>query len=175
MPSSVTSRPTNDHEYVFMFSKAKDYYYNADAIREPHITFTNKSKMRGGRKHFGKRNGTPEKGKNAGNSNLHNGRWDQAFNPKGRNKRTVWSIPLSKFRGAHFAVFPKKLVEIPIKASTKPGDLVLDPFTGSGTTGVVAKEYGRNFLGVELEPEYVKMAQKRINDTSVQSSQTSLF
>lgn len=175
MPSSVTSRPTNDHEYVFMFSKGKDYYYNADAIREPHITFTNKSKMRGGRKHFGKRNGTPEKGKNAGNSNLHNGRWDQAFNPKGRNKRTVWSIPLSKFRGAHFAVFPKKLVEIPIKASTKPGDLVLDPFTGSGTTGVVAKEYGRNFLGVELEPEYVKMAQKRINDTSVQSSQTSLF
>lgn len=175
MPSSVTSRPTTDHEYVFMFSKAKDYYYYADAIREPHITFTSKSKMKGGRKHFGKVNGTPEKGKNGGNSNLHNGRWDQAFNPKGRNKRTVWSIPLSKFRGAHFAVFPKKLVEIPLKASTKIGDLVLDPFTGSGTTGVVAKEYGRSFIGVELEPEYVKMAQDRIDAAKLTVENTSLF
>ena len=153
----------------------KDYYYDADAIREPHITFTSKSKMKGGRKHFGKVNGTPEKGKNGGNSNLHNGRWDQAFNPKGRNKRTVWSIPLSKFRGAHFAVFPKKLVEIPLKASTKIGDLVLDPFTGSGTTGVVAKEYGRSFIGVELEPEYVKMAQDRIDAAKLTVENTSLF
>ena len=64
MPSSVKTRPTTDHEYVFMFSKAKDYYYDADAIREPHITFTDKSKMKGGRNHFGKKNGTPEKGKN---------------------------------------------------------------------------------------------------------------
>ena len=98
MPSSVTSRPTIDHEYVFMFSKNKDYYYDADAIREPHVTFSENSKMKGGRKHFGQRGGTPEQGKNAGNSNLHKGRWDQAFNPKGRNKRTVWSIPLGKFR-----------------------------------------------------------------------------
>ena len=131
--------------------------------------------MKGGRTHFGKVNGTPEKGKNGGNSNLHNGRWDQAFNPKGRNKRTVWSIPLSKFRGAHFAVFPKKLVEIPLKASTKIGDLVLDPFTGSGTTGVVAKEYGRSFIGVELEPEYVKMAQDRIDAAKLTVENTSLF
>lgn len=110
MPSSVTSRPTVDHEYFFMFSKTKSYYYDADSIREPNITFTDKSKMKGGRNHFGKVNGTPEKGKNGGNSNLHNGRWDQAFNPKGRNKRTVWSIPLSKFRGAHFAVFQRNLL-----------------------------------------------------------------
>lgn len=164
MPSSVTSRPTVDHEYFFMFSKTKSYYYDADSIREPNITFTDKSKMKGGRNHFGKVNGTPEKGKNGGNSNLHNGRWDQAFNPKGRNKRTVWSIPLSKFRGAHFAVFPEKLVETPILASTKPGDTVLDPFAGSGTAGVVAKRLGRNFVGIELVPEFAEMAQRRIDE-----------
>lgn len=169
MPSSVTTRPTIDHEYMFMFSKKKDYYYDADAIREPHVTFSENSKMKGGRNHFGKRNGTPEQGKNAGNANLHNGRWDQAFNPKGRNKRTVWSIPLGKFRGTHFAVFPEKLVEIPLLASTQKGDIVLDPFTGSGTTGVVALKNNRRFIGIELEPYYAEMAQKRIDDLSKQS------
>ncbi|MBQ1348485.1 MAG: site-specific DNA-methyltransferase [Aeriscardovia sp.] len=93
---------------------------------------------------------------------MHKGGWDRAFNPKGRNKRTVWSIPLGKFRGAHFAVFPETLIEIPLLASTRPGDLVLDPFAGSGTTGVVALKYGRRFIGIELEPRYAEMAQKRI-------------
>ena len=94
--------------------------------------------MRGGRKHFNGRGTTPEQGKNAGNANLHQGRWDQAFHPKGRNKRTVWEIPLSKFRDAHFAVFPEKLVEPCIAAGSHDGDVVLDPFCGAGTTGVVA-------------------------------------
>lgn len=172
MPSSVKNRPTTDHEYFFMFSKSKNYYYDADAIREPHVTFSENSKMKGGRNHFGKRGGTPEKGKNSGNSNLHDGRWDQAFNPKGRNRRTVWSIPVSRFKGTHFAVFPEKLVEIPILASTRPNDIVFDPFTGSGTTGVVAKKLGRNFLGTELVSEYQKMAQKRIDEVV---SEISLF
>ena len=110
MPSSVKTRPTTDHEYIFFFTRSKDYHYDADAIREPHVTFTDKSKMKGGRRHFGKRGGTPEQGKNGGDNNLHDGRWDQAFHPKGRNKRTVWSISLSKFRQAHFAVFPESLV-----------------------------------------------------------------
>ena len=167
MPSSVKNRPTTDHEYIFLFSKDADYYYNADAIREPHVTFTEKSKMRGGRNHLGKRNGTPEQGKNAGNQNLHNGRWDQAFHPNGRNKRTVWEIPLGKFRDAHFAVYPEKLVETCILASTKVGDVVFDPFTGSGTTGVVAIKNNRIFLGCELVPKYQKMAQKRIDEIEV--------
>ena len=107
MPSSVSNRPTTDHEHIFLFSKTKDYFYNADAIREPHITFSSKSRMKGGRNHFGKKNGTPEQGKNGGNSNLHDARWDQAFHPLGRNKRTVSNIPLGKCREAHFAVFPK--------------------------------------------------------------------
>ena len=119
--------------------------------------------MRGGRNHFGKRGSTPEKGKNSGNSNLHNGRWDQAFNPLGRNKRTVWEIPLSKFRGAHFAVFPEKLVEICILAGSKPGTLVCDPFSGSGTTGVVALKYGRKYIGCDINPVYTNMARERLN------------
>ena len=74
MPSSVTDRPTTDHEYLFMLAATPKYYYDADAIREPHITFTEKSRMRGGPNHLGKAGGTPEAGKNAGNSNLHDGR-----------------------------------------------------------------------------------------------------
>jgi site-specific DNA-methyltransferase (adenine-specific) len=165
MPSSVKNRPTTDHEYVFFFTKSMQYFYDADAIREPHVTFTEMSRMRGGRNHFHNRNGTPEQGKNRGNVNLHDGRWDQAFHPKGRNKRTVWSIPLSKFRDVHFAVFPEKLVETCILASCPPDGIVLDPFLGSGTTAVIAKRLGRGFLGIDCNAEYCEMANRRINKT----------
>ncbi len=173
MPSPVKNRPTTDHESIFFFTKNKQYYYDADAIREPHVTFSEQSKMKGGRKHFFQRDGSPEQGKNAGNSNLHNGRWDQAFNPKGRNKRTVWSIPLSKFRQAHFAVFPEPLVRTCIDAGCPPGGVVLDPFMGSGTTAVVARDAGRRFLGVDCSPEYCEMARQRLKDTA--SDQHMLF
>jgi site-specific DNA-methyltransferase (adenine-specific) len=147
---------------MFLFSKSADYYYDADAIREPHVTFTEKSKMRGGRGHLGKRNGTPEKGKNQGNSNLHTARWDQAFHPLGRNRRTVWTLPLSKFPDAHFAVFPEKLVELCVLAGCPVNGVVLDPFLGSGTTAVVAKRLKRNYIGVDLSPEYCGMARSRV-------------
>ena len=163
MPSSVKSRPTSDHEYVFMFSKEDKYLYNADAIREPHVTFSEQSKMRGGRGHFGKAGGTPEAGKNGGNSNLHRGRWDQAFHPLGRNKRTVWSIPLSKFPDAHFAVFPETLVETCLLAGSMPGSLILDPFCGSGTTLLVAKRMNRQFMGIDCNSDYCEMAAKRLS------------
>ncbi|HEY6455250.1 MAG TPA: site-specific DNA-methyltransferase [Steroidobacteraceae bacterium] len=163
MPSSVTSRPTTDHEYLFLFSKGDRYRYFADAIREPHVTFSQHSKMRGGRGHFGKKGGTPEQGKNGGNANLHKGRWDQAFHPLGRNKRTVWSIPLSKFRGAHFAVFPEKLVETCVLAASAGHDVILDPFCGSGTTLVVARRLGRSFIGIEANAAYCSMAQGRLD------------
>lgn len=162
MPSSVKSRPTIDHEYIFLFVKNQRYYYDADAIREPHITFSPQSKMKGGRNHFGKKNGTPENGKNQGNSNLHDGRWDQAFHPKGRNRRTVWQIPLSKFRGVHFAVFPEKLVEICIAAGCPKGGLVLDPFVGSGTTAVVAQRTGRKYVGIEISRDYCDLSSNRL-------------
>jgi site-specific DNA-methyltransferase (adenine-specific) len=167
MPHSVKTRPTTDHEYLFLFSKSTAYYYDADAIREPHVTFTENSKMRGGRNHFGKRDSTPEKGKNSGNSNLHDARWDQAFHPKGRNKRTVWSVPLGKFRDAHFAVFPPKLIEPCILAGSPSGGVVLDPFFGAGTVGLVATELGRQYIGVELNPDYVEIARKRLANVQV--------
>ena len=165
MPSSTRTRPTTDHEYIFFFSNGKNYFYDADAIREPHVTFSENSKMKGGRKHFGKRGSTPEKGKNSGDSNLHDARWDQAFHPKGRNKRTVWSISLSKFREAHFAVYPPKLVETCIAASCPEGGVVLDPFSGAGTTAIVAKELDRNFVAIDCNEEYCEMAKRRLEAT----------
>lgn len=164
MPSSVKTRPTVDHEYIFFFTKSKDYCYDADAIREPHVTFTDKSRMRGGRGHFGKRGGTPEQGKNGGDSNLHDARWDQAFHPKGRNKRTVWSISLSKFRDAHFAVFPESLVETCALATCPPGGVLLDPFLGSGTVAVVAKRLQRSYVGIDCVEDYCEMARRRIRE-----------
>ena len=162
MPSSVKTRPTTDHEYVFFLTRSTDYFYDADAVREPHVTFTEKSRMKGGRGHFGRRDGTPETGKNAGNVNLHDARWDQAFHPKGRNKRTVWSVPLSKFREAHFAVFPERLVETCVRAASPTGGLVLDPFSGSGTTALVARRLDRHFVGIDSVPEYCEMARRRL-------------
>ena len=167
MPSSVKNRPTTDHEYVFLFAKNQNYYYDVDAVREPHVTFTDKSRMKGGRNHFGKRQGTPESGKNGGNANLHNGRWDQAFHPKGRNRRTVWDIPLSKFRGVHFAVFPERLVEICISAGCPENGIVLDPFVGSGTTAVVAKRLNRKYVGIDSNAEYCEMALDRLYQGSL--------
>jgi DNA modification methylase len=162
MPSSAKTRPTVDHEYIFFFTRSADYHYNADAIREPHVTFSATSKMRGGRGHFGKRGGTPETGKNGGSNNLHDARWDQAFHPLGRNKRTVWSIPLSKFRDAHFAVFPESLVATCVEAGCPAGGVVLDPFSGSGTTAFVAQRLGRSYLGIDCAPEYCDLARSRL-------------
>lgn len=164
MPSSVKNRPTTSHETIFLFAKQLSYYYDADSIREAHVTFSENSKMKGGRNHFGKAGSTPENGKNKGNSNLHNSRWDQAFHPLGRNKRTVWDIALGKFRDAHFAVFPPKLAETCILAGTKTDDVVLDPFMGSGTTALVARELGRHYVGLELVSEYATIARKRLEN-----------
>ena len=165
MPSAVKNRPTTDHEYIFLLTRStKDYYYDADAIREPHVTFTNQSRMKGGRKHLGERGGTPEAGKNRGNPNLHDGRWDQAFHPKGRNKRTVWSMPLSKYRDAHFAVFPESLVEHCVKAGSPPKGVVLDPFCGSGTTGLVSLRIERDFIGIDCSQRYCDMASERLRN-----------
>ncbi|MEO8493470.1 MAG: site-specific DNA-methyltransferase [Planctomycetota bacterium] len=175
MPSSVKTRPTVDHEYVFFFTKSKDYFYDADAIREPHVTFSENSKMRGGRGHFGKRGSTPEQGKNGGDSNLHDARWDQAFHPKGRNKRTVWSISLSKFREAHFAVFPESLVENCIKAGCPENGVVLDPFSGSGTVALVANRLQRHYVGIDCVDDYCEMARKRLRAAKANEKQRDLF
>lgn len=167
MPHSVKTRPTTDHEYIFLFSKSVDYYYDVDAIREPHVTFSENSKMKGGRNHFGKRGSTPEDGKNGGNQNLHDARWDQAFHEKGRNRRTVWSVPLGKYREAHFAVFPEKLIEPCVLAGSRKGGIVLDPFFGSGTSGLVALKNGRRFFGIDINKAYCEMAASRLAESGL--------
>lgn len=163
MPESVTDRCAKAHEYVFMLTKSGKYYFNHEAIREP------------GAMSFGDSAGSQQRdtrqthGLGGGNSGLNKAKEKLAHElaTKGfntRNKRSVWSIPTKPFKGAHFAVMPEALVEPCILASTKENDLVLDPFTGSGTVAVVATKYGRNFIGTELNPEYVQIAVDRITE-----------
>jgi site-specific DNA-methyltransferase (adenine-specific)/site-specific DNA-methyltransferase (cytosine-N4-specific) len=120
-PESVKDRPTQAHEYLFLFSKSEKYYYDYEAVKESSKT-----------------NGTL------------------------RNRRTVWSINTEAFPDAHFAVFPTKLVEPCLLAGSEPNDVVLDPFLGSGTVGEVCLGLNRRFVGIELNPEYIEIATKRI-------------
>ena len=149
MPESVTDRPTKAHEYVFLMSKAARYYYDAEAIAETSI-FGPGSRADKDRGDFaGKWSDVPGK---------------EAFRSisQTRNRRTVWTIPTQPYPDAHFATYPEKLVEPCVLAGCPAGGTVLDPFTGSGTTGSVACRLGRNFIGVELNPEYAEMAERRI-------------
>ena len=157
MPEGVRDRCTRSHEYIFLLSKSAQYYFDSDAIREPFTTPARSGERRsykpGCASSFDLNSGhLPQKGNFAG----------LPLNPLGRSKRDVWTVPSSSFQGAHFAVFPEKLVEPCILAGCPVGGTVLDPFTGSGTTGAVAKRLGRNFLGIELNPAYCQMARERI-------------
>jgi site-specific DNA-methyltransferase (adenine-specific)/site-specific DNA-methyltransferase (cytosine-N4-specific) len=123
-PESVRDRPTRSHEYFFLFSKSEQYYYDADAIKEP-VASSNGGKSM-------------------------------------RNRRTVWSVNTEPFPDAHFATFPPSLVRPVIQAAAEPGDYILDPFFGAGTVGQVCIEFDRPFVGIELKPEYAKLAVKRL-------------
>ena len=153
MPESVTDRPTKAHEYVFLLSKAARYYYNAAGVAEPAIhagaVVTNANGKNGQMGDFGATRGgflKPE-GVTVGET---------------RNARTVWTIATRPYAGAHFATMPPELAERCIKAGSAPGDTVLDPFCGSGTTLAVAVGHGRQGLGVELNPTYADLAAQRI-------------
>tara|TARA_R110001606_G_C15236110_1_gene635674 strand:- start:62 stop:886 length:825 start_codon:yes stop_codon:yes gene_type:complete len=124
MPESVKDRPTSCHEKIWLITKNKKYYYDADAIKEP-------SKS-------------------------------QQFNNK--NRRNVWTITTKPFKDAHFATFPKDLIEPCILAGCPEGGTVLDPFSGAGTTVLVANEHNRKAIGIELNDDYIKIAERRIND-----------
>ena len=117
MPESVRDRCTKAHEYIFLFSKNQNYYFDVDAIKEPT-----------------------------------------------RRKRSVWNVQKKPYRGAHFAVYPPDLIEPCIKAGSEKGDIVLDPFMGSGTTAMVAKSLGRDYIGCELHEDYGNLIQKRLNE-----------
>jgi len=117
MPESVRDRCTKAHEYIFLFSKSQNYYFDVDAIKEPT-----------------------------------------------RRKRSVWNIQKKPYKGAHFAVYPPDLIEPCIKAGSEEGDIVLDPFMGSGTTAMVAKSLGRDYNGCELHEDYGNLIQKRVKE-----------
>ena len=162
MPESVTDRPTKSHEYLFLLTKSARYYYDADAVRERAIygeQHANKTTSWGtDRKHPNKENVKKYQftGDNKTTSKMPDGSY-------GRNIRSVWTINPQPYREAHFATFPTTLVEPCVKAGSKKGDTVLDPFAGSGTTGLVAGQLGRGFIGIELSPDYYTLADERIN------------
>jgi DNA modification methylase len=156
MPESVTDRPTKAHEYLFLMAKSERYYYDADAIktvseRAGEICGTGPKSLSRGSAAGAKVN--PSGNAKAGGC---------VISPERSNKRTVWSIATMPYADAHFAVMPQALVEPCVLAGSRPGDLVLDPFSGSGTVGVVSLRHGRRFVGLELNPAYVEMARRRI-------------
>lgn len=171
MPSSILDRPTTAHEYLFLLSKSARYYYDTDAIREPQAVGWNGSSFNDKRDvelhpDVGKK---PRKALalvgshgtigNDGNGMRMPEKWN---NPLGRNKRSVWTIATQPCPVEHFAAFPEDLVRPCILAGSRVGDTILDPFSGSGTTGAVAIGLQRNFIGLELNPDYCEMAKRRI-------------
>lgn len=163
MPESVTDRCTKSHEHIFLLTKSSRYFFDNDAIRERGVMSSGDSAG------SAQRNTQETHGLGGGNTGMTRAKEKLAeeLAQKGystRNKRSVWTIPTKPFRGAHFAVMPEALVEPCILAGSKPGDLVLDPFTGSGTVAVVAMRHGRNFIGTELNPDYAAIAEQRISD-----------
>lgn len=158
MPESVRDRCTKSHEYIFLLSKSDRYLFDHEAIREP----TAFPRGPGNKQ----RNRIPpgETVLDSGAGNIR-GSLHKIGPREVRNKRSVWTVSTKPFKGAHFATFPPDLIEPCIMAGSRPGDLVLDPFAGAGTTGVVAKKHGRDFIGIELNPEYRAMAIERIERT----------
>lgn len=155
MPSSVKDRFTVDFEKVFFFVKSKKYWFKTQYEK-----YTGPMNRWGGNKLKADGKSTWDKGTG---QDTYRDR-DMRPNENGRNKRCVWKIPTKPFKEAHFAVFPEALIEPMIKAGCPVGGVVLDPFIGSGTTGLVAKKLGRNYIGIELNPAYIKIAQNRIGE-----------
>mgnify|MGYP001448491091 FL=1 len=149
MPESVRDRCTKSHEYLFLFSKNKRYYYDNEAIKEP-------------AKDWGTRDRTNGKYHNPGTGLAPHSGLSKSYPTK--NKRSVWSVTNKPYREAHFATYPPDLIEPCIKAGSEIGDLILDPFMGSGTTAAVAKALGRDYIGCELHEDYGNLIQKRVED-----------
>ena len=149
MPESVRDRCTKSHEYIFLLSKNKNYYYDNEAIKEP-------------AKDWGTRDRTNGKYHNEGTGLQPHSGLTKSYPTK--NKRSVWSVTKKPYKGAHFATFPPELIEPCIKAGSEEGDIVLDPFMGSGTTAAVAKSLDRDYIGCELHEDYGSLIQKRVQE-----------
>ena len=166
MPEGVRDRCTKCHEYLFLLSKSERYYFNADAVREPFVTPERKGERRsypgGCSSSYDRRTGhLVQKGNFAG----------LPLNPNGRNKRDVWHVATGRSSGGHYAVFPQGMTEPCVLAGCPENGTVLDPFAGSGTAGVEALRLGRNFIGIEINPEYCRLAEQRISAVTVPFSE----
>jgi DNA modification methylase len=155
MPESVKDRPTKAHEYIFLLSKSERYYYDADAIREPYESIPSTQRTRD-------KYGEGYHADYAKGYRFSPGERDY-YAKGGRNKRTVWTVSTKPFKGAHFATFPPDLIEPCILAGCPESGIVLDPFFGAGTTGLVALQHGRNYIGIELNTEYIEIARQRLD------------
>jgi DNA modification methylase len=155
MPESVTDRPTKSHEYLFLLTKSAKYFFDADAVREAQVVSSqDEAEKRAGRYGRGYDKWEDRAGFR-GNGGA------PSFNPAGRNIRSVWNIATRPYPGAHFAVFPPELPERCIKAGSPEHGLILDPFAGSGTVGMVANRLSRRAILIDLNPEYLKQQMKR--------------
>ena len=160
LPESVRDRPTKSHEYIFLLSKSPRYYYDGAAIKEPvrESTIARNKYLA-----FGHRVKEVTDERVSRMNPKHRKQEHQAkLCAEGRNRRTVWSVAVSTFRGSHFATYPPELIRPCVRAGCRPGGVVLDPFAGSGTTGLVAQQEGRGFVGIELNPDYLALVQKRL-------------
>lgn len=184
MPASAKDRFTVNFEKIFLFVKNEQYWFDLDAVREPHGRKQIREGMKRARQlgysgrglykdwYFHHRKKTSWIG---GSSDLKIGFGaargilkTKLIHPLGKAKRCVWSIPTKPFTGKHYAVYPPGLIETPIKAGCPTGGIVLDPFLGSGTTALAARSLGRNFIGIDLNPAYIKMAKARLAKQSAQ-------
>jgi DNA modification methylase len=150
MPESVTDRCTKSHEYIFLLSKNSKYYFDHESIKEQ--ATTKSEGIRFGGNKYGD-NDDPKYATKSGNVSKE---YEKA------NKRDVWTVPVKPYSGAHFAVYPEELIEPCILAGSKVGDIVLDPFFGSGTTGQVSQKLGRKWIGCELNKDYEKLQNERL-------------
>ena len=166
MPDSVTDRPTKSHEYIFLLSKGERYFYDHEAIKEAALCggLTGGAYAAPGQKPHGNARPSAAKGSFNGKTEAMAETGQNAFRAvvDARNKRSVWTVATQPYAEAHFATFPPKLIEPCILAGSRPGDTVLDPFAGAGTTLLVAKELNRQYLGIELNPEYIELIGNRL-------------
>lgn len=160
MPESVRDRCTKAHEYIFLLSKSERYFFDSKAMKEPAVS----EKPAGNKRHkyadaYASSDSEEHRTK-AGLVALAGVEWET------RNRRSVWTVATRPYKGAHFATFPPALIEPCILAGSRPGDTVLDPFMGSGTTAAVAIQHGRQYLGCELNPEYGPLQDARIAEVT---------
>lgn len=160
MPESVQDRCTKAHEYIFLLAKSKTYYFDQDSIRENFSEVREGKTLARGNQGAAIARGVqtnPDQGNSGGFAKNHDG----------KNKRSVWTVRPEPCLDAHFATYPTKLIEPCILAGSRVGGTVLDPFTGSGTTGLVAISNHRKFIGIELNPDYIKIAEKRLSEVQM--------